>query len=106
MTAAPVPSLSVDNMLEEVAVPHLDADAKRDRASRKASWSETGKEVTATLKDRFGANGGGARSLPPGLPAHLASHLAMFTANLPATYLEAAIGGMPAKSPRLHSALA
>lgn len=40
-TSAPVPSIKVDNIIEEVAVPHMNKDSKAERDRRKLMWART-----------------------------------------------------------------
>ena len=63
-TAAPVPSLKVDNMLDEVVAPNMDAEAKEERQRRKESWTDNGPKMTERLKQQF------SRGIPQASSSH------------------------------------
>lgn len=52
-TAAPVPSLKIDNLLEEAVVPEMDQASKNERQRRRGSWAANGKRLTARLQQQF-----------------------------------------------------
>ena len=82
-TAAPVPSLKVDNLLTDFVEPMLGTEDKAERSRRKAAWEKRAPKLNGQLKNLFARPGahaaqaaiaqlhahmGAPPPLPPGMP--------------------------------------